>query len=231
MRTKRKTIRQVRNVTLIVILRSIWGCVRCRKPQKPAGLTDSIHSISQWLPFKSLLLFNTSTWAICTLAMFPMYLRTSTSSWSTSAIPTTTWLEPVHLPSLLMRRGARETSTHLPTLIRNLSLTPTTIRSHNTLLPLNSRSEFTCTQLFLRSDFNISESPYPEVRASVSSIDDPLMPVNTFRVYVLSSSFWLGLTLTSQMVSGHVFRSCDVWSQSNFWTALWVHFPIIYSVN
>jgi OPT family oligopeptide transporter len=30
-----------------------------------------------------------------------------------------------------------------------------------------------------------SESPYPEVRASVSSIDDPSMPVNTFRMWFL----------------------------------------------
>jgi hypothetical protein len=30
-----------------------------------------------------------------------------------------------------------------------------------------------------------SESPYPEVRASVSSVDDPLMPVNTFRMWFL----------------------------------------------
>ncbi|KAF8213549.1 OPT oligopeptide transporter [Mycena galopus ATCC 62051] len=29
------------------------------------------------------------------------------------------------------------------------------------------------------------ESPYPEVRAAVSSIDDPLMPVNTFRMWFL----------------------------------------------
>ncbi|KAJ6626902.1 OPT oligopeptide transporter protein-domain-containing protein [Mycena sp. CBHHK59/15] len=29
------------------------------------------------------------------------------------------------------------------------------------------------------------ESPYPEVRAAVSSVDDPLMPVNTFRMWFL----------------------------------------------
>lgn len=52
-----------------------------------------------------------------------------------------------------------------------------------------------------------SESPYPEVRASVSSVDDPLMPVNTFRVYVpllspqpaltldLSDGFWVYFSL------------------------------------
>lgn len=33
--------------------------------------------------------------------------------------------------------------------------------------------------------FLASESPYPEVRAAVSSIDDPLMPVNTVRMWVL----------------------------------------------
>jgi hypothetical protein len=28
----------------------------------------------------------------------------------------------------------------------------------------------------------ISESPYPEVRAAVATVDDPFMPVNTFRM-------------------------------------------------
>ena len=58
-----------------------------------------------------------------------------------------------------------------------------------------------------------NESPYPEVQASVSSIDDPTMPVNTFRVYVLVS-FRLELILNfSQLVFGHVFRSFDIWSE------------------
>ena len=89
----------------------------------------------------------------------------------------------------------------LPTSILNLSLTPTAIPphdlNHNTLLPLNLMSEFACALSlpFSSSDFNTSESPYPEVRASVSSIDDPLMPVNTFRVYVLALSFRPELTL------------------------------------
>ncbi|KAF9455137.1 OPT-domain-containing protein, partial [Macrolepiota fuliginosa MF-IS2] len=39
------------------------------------------------------------------------------------------------------------------------------------------------------------ESPYPEVRAAVSSVDDPLMPVNTFRMW------FLGL-LATILVSG-----------------------------
>lgn len=55
-------------------------------------------------------------------------------------------------------------------------------------------SKFACVYLLAHfSDFNISESPYPEVRASVSNIDDPSMPVNTFRVYVFSPYL---LTLT-----------------------------------
>ncbi|KAJ7042685.1 OPT oligopeptide transporter [Mycena alexandri] len=37
------------------------------------------------------------------------------------------------------------------------------------------------------------ESPYPEVRAAVSSVDDPLMPVNTFRMW------FLGIFLTVLM--------------------------------
>ena len=36
-----------------------------------------------------------------------------------------------------------------------------------------------------------SDSPYPEVRASVSSIDNPLMPVNTFRMWFLGIFFTL----------------------------------------
>jgi hypothetical protein len=36
-----------------------------------------------------------------------------------------------------------------------------------------------------------SESPYLEVRAAVSSVDDPLMPVNTFRVWFLGIFFVL----------------------------------------
>ena len=40
------------------------------------------------------------------------------------------------------------------------------------------------------------------------------MPVNTFRVYVVTLSFWLELTLDfSQLVFGHVFRLFDVWSE------------------
>jgi hypothetical protein len=30
--------------------------------------------------------------------------------------------------------------------------------------------------------YNVSESPYPEVRAAVATVDDPFMPVNTFRM-------------------------------------------------
>lgn len=56
-----------------------------------------------------------------------------------------------------------------------------------------------------------SESPYPEVRAAVSSVDDPLMPVNTFRMWVflllyqaLSDQFprWLLGLLATILVSG-----------------------------
>jgi len=39
-------------------------------------------------------------------------------------------------------------------------------------------------------DFD-DESPYPEVRAAVSSVDDPLMPVNTFRMWFLGIFFVL----------------------------------------
>ncbi|KAJ3513061.1 hypothetical protein NLJ89_g3166 [Agrocybe chaxingu] len=39
-------------------------------------------------------------------------------------------------------------------------------------------------------DFD-DESPYPEVRAAVTSVDDPLMPVNTFRMWFLGIIFVL----------------------------------------
>lgn len=38
-------------------------------------------------------------------------------------------------------------------------------------------------------DVDEEDSPYPEVRASVSNIDDPDMPVNTFRAWFLGLTF------------------------------------------
>lgn len=63
---------------------------------------------------------------------------------------------------------------------------------------------------YQHTDVTSSESPYAEVRAAVSNIDDPSMPVNTFRMYVahlhitaskLTSSFrwFLGIILTILM--------------------------------
>ncbi|KAF6758842.1 glutathione transporter [Ephemerocybe angulata] len=45
-----------------------------------------------------------------------------------------------------------------------------------------------------QDEMDFDESPYPEVRAAVSSVDDPNMPVNTFRMLVQSylSSGFLG---------------------------------------
>ncbi|EAU81526.2 hypothetical protein CC1G_10984 [Coprinopsis cinerea okayama7 len=43
------------------------------------------------------------------------------------------------------------------------------------------------------------ESPYPEVRASVSSVDDPLMPVNTFRMWFLGLFFVFVITFFNQI--------------------------------
>ncbi|EAU93222.2 glutathione transporter [Coprinopsis cinerea okayama7 len=43
---------------------------------------------------------------------------------------------------------------------------------------------YSSTQAESAIDFD-DESPYPEVRAAVSSVDDPLMPYNTFRVWTL----------------------------------------------
>ncbi|TFK28466.1 OPT superfamily oligopeptide transporter [Coprinopsis marcescibilis] len=43
------------------------------------------------------------------------------------------------------------------------------------------------------------ESPYPEVRAAVSSIDDPYMPVNTFRMWFLGLFFVFVITFFNQI--------------------------------
>jgi len=53
-----------------------------------------------------------------------------------------------------------------------------------------------------------SESPYPEVRASVSSVDDPLMPVNTFRMWFLGIFFALLTSGFNQIFS----MRCMPWS-------------------
>ncbi|KAJ7693632.1 glutathione transporter [Mycena rosella] len=42
------------------------------------------------------------------------------------------------------------------------------------------------------------ESPYPEVRAAVSNIDDPLMPVNTFRMWFLGIFLTIALAGVNQ---------------------------------
>ncbi|KAF9458343.1 glutathione transporter [Collybia nuda] len=49
-------------------------------------------------------------------------------------------------------------------------------------------------------DFD-DESPYPEVRAAVSSIDDPLMPVNTFRMWFLGIFFTIAVSGLNQLFS------------------------------
>ncbi|KAK0208614.1 glutathione transporter [Desarmillaria ectypa] len=48
-------------------------------------------------------------------------------------------------------------------------------------------------------DFD-DESPYPEVRAAVSSIDDPSMPVNTFRMWSIGLFFTLFLPGLNQVL-------------------------------
>ncbi|KAJ6596670.1 OPT oligopeptide transporter [Mycena sp. CBHHK59/15] len=44
-----------------------------------------------------------------------------------------------------------------------------------------------------------SQSPYPEVRAAVSKVDDPLMPVNTFRMWFLGIFFTVLLSGINQV--------------------------------
>ncbi|KAG6817630.1 hypothetical protein H0H87_006258 [Tephrocybe sp. NHM501043] len=45
------------------------------------------------------------------------------------------------------------------------------------------------------------ESPYPEVRAAVASIDDPSIPVNTFRMWFLGLFFTVAVSFTNQLFS------------------------------
>lgn len=45
------------------------------------------------------------------------------------------------------------------------------------------------------------ESPYPEVRAAVSSVDDPTMPVNTFRMWFLGLSYAVLISGLNQFFS------------------------------
>lgn len=55
------------------------------------------------------------------------------------------------------------------------------------------------------------------------------MPVNTFRLYVLVLPFRLELTFDfSQLVFGHIFRSPDVRSKSNFLISLWAIFLLMF---
>jgi len=43
-------------------------------------------------------------------------------------------------------------------------------------------------------DYADEDSPFPEVRASVSNIDDPSIPANTFRVWFLGFILLLAAT-------------------------------------
>ncbi|KAG6371674.1 OPT oligopeptide transporter [Boletus reticuloceps] len=51
------------------------------------------------------------------------------------------------------------------------------------------------------------ESPYPEVRAAVSSVDDTTMPVNTFRTWFLGLFYALALSALNQIFSLRFDRS------------------------
>jgi hypothetical protein len=61
-------------------------------------------------------------------------------------------------------------------------------------------------------DFD-DESPYPEVRAAVASVDDPSMPVNTFRTWFLGILFTL---LVSGLNQVFAFRCTYSRSHSSF---------------
>ena len=52
-------------------------------------------------------------------------------------------------------------------------------------------------EIRLAAAFLRDNSPYPEVRASVSNIDDPEMPALTFRVWFIGASFLGSATRTN----------------------------------
>jgi hypothetical protein len=55
------------------------------------------------------------------------------------------------------------------------------------------------------------DSPYPEVRAAVSNFDDPEMPVNTFRMWLLGIIWCIILAYVSSLVVSGI-RSEDLTS-------------------
>lgn len=51
------------------------------------------------------------------------------------------------------------------------------------------------------ADDEVEESPYPEVRAAVSNVDDPSIPVNTIRMWVIGIFFSAALPAFNQLFS------------------------------
>jgi OPT family small oligopeptide transporter len=64
----------------------------------------------------------------------------------------------------------------------------------------DSESHLTSDRNSTSIDFD-DESPYPEVRAAVASVDDPAMPVNTFRMWFLGVFFTLLVAGMNQVFS------------------------------
>ncbi|KAG8220066.1 OPT oligopeptide transporter [Butyriboletus roseoflavus] len=69
-------------------------------------------------------------------------------------------------------------------------------RSESTRYSTTSRTETQDTAL----DYD-DESPYPEVRAAVSSVDDPTIPVNTFRAWLLGLFYTIAVSALNQIFS------------------------------
>lgn len=80
----------------------------------------------------------------------------------------------------------------------------TTTRGADSQAPLHlEHNECVCLQPSIDSPANCplrsSESAYPEVRAAVSNVDDPLMPVNTFRMWFLGIFYSVLITALNQI--------------------------------
>lgn len=129
---------------------------------------------------------------------FDIYLQTTATLLSTS----------MRRGTSRFRAGSRnEVPTSTPNLRQSLPAGPPEYifagqrRILKSGLPLRTCNSILLT--YLRSD-----SPYPEVRAAVSNVDDPSMPVNTFRAWFLGLLFTIIVSAINHFIE---FRGPSVW--------------------
>jgi len=132
---------------------------------------------------------NRSTFRAYVLATFQMSQKMSTS-WSTWTTQTSTITTTGHCLSPARRTCPRRNASPRMTMSSPASK-PIGTRPQGLNRGIQPRSilmsAYCLSRTFALADLHSSESPYPEVRAAVASVDDPSMPVNTFRMCVLFS--------------------------------------------